>query len=389
MGSGSVSLAALWEKQTMGYLLDHDWPVLLVDFGITSVGVWLGLSHGGVRVGRFCRALSVVASVLFFILVSGHLAGGLGAWMSLDLPHVFTMALVWIPVVVSPVVIAVIFAYRRLYAPRRPGEVEPMQSVSGCRGKSVSGKTLTIAGQAVPEGDETRHFRIVGSTGAGRGTAIREILAGGLTRGDRAVIADPDGEYLRRLYKPERGDVILNPFDPRAARWDLFAEIEQPHDADQLALALIPDTEGLDRNWRGCARTLMASVLRQLHCTGERDLRVLHWLLAMAPAVELRHLLEPTSAAPILARDNGKLFDSLRSMGSALMAPIEHLTRQISGRKVSVRKWIREGKGALFLPYRAREVATLRGLISAWARIAILEALGGEEMDRRLWFVVD
>ena len=49
-------------------------------------------------------------------------------------------------------------------------------------------------------------------------------MAGALARGDRAVIADPDGSYLKRFYDASRGDAILNPFDERAARWDLFAE---------------------------------------------------------------------------------------------------------------------------------------------------------------------
>jgi hypothetical protein len=44
--------------------------------------------------------------------------------------------------------------------------------------------------------------------------------------------------------------VILNPFDERSARWDLFAEIEKPYDVEQLARSLI--SEGADdasREW--------------------------------------------------------------------------------------------------------------------------------------------
>jgi type IV secretory pathway TraG/TraD family ATPase VirD4 len=43
----------------------------------------------------------------------------------------------------------------------------------------------------------------------------------------------------------------------------------------------------------------------------------------------------------------------------------------------------------LFLPYRAGEIASLRSLISTWMRLAIFEAMNGEEGDQRLWFVVD
>jgi type II secretory pathway predicted ATPase ExeA len=41
--------------------------------------------------------------------------------------------------------------------------------------------------------DETKHFKMVGTSGTGKSTAIRELPEGALARGDRAVIADPDG----------------------------------------------------------------------------------------------------------------------------------------------------------------------------------------------------
>src|SRR5579864_9249422 len=106
---------------------------------------------------------------------------------------------------------------------------------------------LTLAGVLLDAEDETKHFKLVGTTGTGKSTAIRELLGAALARGDRAVIADPDGGYLRHFYDAARGDVILNPFEPASARWDLFAEITEPHDVEQLARSLIPDHEGPDR----------------------------------------------------------------------------------------------------------------------------------------------
>ena len=42
---------------------------------------------------------------------------------------------------------------------------------------------------------------MIGTTGTGKSTAIRELLEGALARGDRAVIADPDGGYLAPLLR--------------------------------------------------------------------------------------------------------------------------------------------------------------------------------------------
>lgn len=60
----------------------------------------------------------------------------------------------------------------------------------------------------------------------------------------------------------DRGDEILNPFDPRSCRWDLFAEIRQPYDFDQLAHSLIPDGAGEDRIWQQYAQVFLAALTR-------------------------------------------------------------------------------------------------------------------------------
>src|SRR6202041_3707182 len=113
---------------------------------------------------------------------------------------------------------------------------------------------ITLAGLEVPAQDETKHFKLIGTTATGKRTAIQEILHSALARGDRAVIADPDGGYLRRVYRKDRGDIILNPFDERSVKWDLFSEIRGAHDVEQLARSLIPDHDGQDRSWRAYAR---------------------------------------------------------------------------------------------------------------------------------------
>src|SRR5262245_56237117 len=82
------------------------------------------------------------------------------------------------------------------------------------------GSAIALAGVEVGPADETKHFKIIGTTGTGKSTAITELLDGALDRGDRAIIADPDGGYLTRFHERSRGDVILNPFDPRSVKWD-------------------------------------------------------------------------------------------------------------------------------------------------------------------------
>jgi len=256
--------------------------------------------------------------------------------------------------------------------------------------------SVTLAGIPIPAADETKHFKLIGTTGAGKSTAIAELLSGALDRGDRAVFADPDGGYMRRFFDARRGDVMLGPFEPGAAKWDLFGEIQKEYDIDQLALALIPDHEGSDRSWRGYARTLFAAVTSQARTAGVSDVKELFDLLVVSRKKELELLVAGTPAQPFFEEHNDRMLDSIRSVLGSAVDTLQHVARQES-QPLSVRQWVQAGRGALFIPYRAGQIAALRSTVSAWMRLAIFEAMnqpigesrvGGRE-DRKLWFVVD
>jgi type IV secretory pathway TraG/TraD family ATPase VirD4 len=251
---------------------------------------------------------------------------------------------------------------------------------------------ITLAGIEVPARDETKHFKLIGTTGTGKSTAIQEILTKALARGDRAVIADPDGGYLRRFYQANRGDVILNPFEERSVKWDLFGEIKTPYDVEQLARSLIPDHEGQDRSWRAYARTFFTAVTRQARAGGVDDVAELYRLLVVAKTDELRLLVSGTPAQPFLDEHNSRMFDSIRSVTSSAVGALDYIGQQ-RAEAFSVREWVADkSDGVLFIPYKAGQIAALRSTISAWMRIAIFETMNrGEESaeNRRLWFVVD
>jgi type IV secretory pathway TraG/TraD family ATPase VirD4 len=255
---------------------------------------------------------------------------------------------------------------------------------------------VTLAGVSIPLADEAKHFKIIGTTGTGKSTAIHEILSAALSRGDRAVIADPDGGYLNRYYDPERGDVILNPFDPDARKWDLFGEITEDYDIDQLTRALIPDSGDEDRVWNEYARTLFTEVVRQLRTSDVCDDRELARVLNRADDDELGRMLEGTAAARFFKQGNEKMLASTQAVLASAVRVFEY-TAKHEARPLSVRAWVREGRAGLgkgrgavlFLPYKAAEIAALRRLISAWMRLSIFEAMNGEEGDQRLWFIVD
>jgi hypothetical protein len=85
---------------------------------------------------------------------------------------------------------AIVKMARQVFSPRG-GRISSRSS-----GETSDASSITLADIPVYLEDETKHFKLIGTTGTGKSTAIREILAAALARGDRAMIADPDGGSL-------------------------------------------------------------------------------------------------------------------------------------------------------------------------------------------------
>jgi len=248
---------------------------------------------------------------------------------------------------------------------------------------------LALAGVPIAPHEETQHFKLLGTTGTGKSTAIAALLQQALARGDRAVITDPDGGYAARFFAARRGDVLLNPFEAGSARWDPFAEIRAPWDVEQLASGLIPASDDPSgREWRGYARTFVSAVLRRCCERGVRDTAELWRLLSVAPSAELRPLVAGSAAQPFLEPENARMFGSIRSVAGSAAAALEYLASQ-RARAFAVREWVRGGGGVLFLPYRASQIAALRSILATWMRLAIFEAMERRASAQPLWFVVD
>jgi type IV secretory pathway TraG/TraD family ATPase VirD4 len=251
--------------------------------------------------------------------------------------------------------------------------------------------SLTLAGIPLGLHDESKHFKLIGTTGTGKSTAIRELIGGALDRGDRAVIADPDGGYRQRFFNRYRGDIVLNPFERDSVKWDPLAEVESSYDAAELASALIPSSADPGASeWRAYARTFLAALLRRCREAKRLSSSELWRLLAVAPCEELQAIVAGTPAQPFLDADNARMFGSIRSVAVSAMAAFEHVQAQRAS-TFSIRRWVKEApSGALFIPYKANHIAALRSMIATWLRLAIFEAMSGEEdRDQRLWFVVD
>ncbi|MGH8322926.1 MAG: type IV secretion system DNA-binding domain-containing protein, partial [Steroidobacteraceae bacterium] len=121
---------------------------------------------------------------------------------------------------------------------------------------------------------------------------------------------------------------------------------------------------------------------------GPRDVAELWRLLAIAPSSELRPIVSGTPAQPFLEPDNARMFGSIRSVAGSAAAALAYIKDQRAP-SFSVRNWVQSGRGVLFIPYKAAQIAALRSVIATWMRLSIVETMSYPEQDQRLWFVVD
>ncbi|KRB81078.1 type IV secretion system protein VirD4 [Sphingomonas sp. Root710] len=247
---------------------------------------------------------------------------------------------------------------------------------------------VTLAGVPLSREDETMHVAAIGATGSGKSTALRALMADAIRRGDRQVVADPDGAAMSAFFEP--GDVILNPFDRRCARWDLLGEIERPGDHAFLSQSVLPHLGiGEHDQWITYAQQLLAAALENFGRLGLGTTSDLITMLASGSVAELKLLCQGTAAARYFEPGGEKMLASILGTLAPAVANLRFIAA-LDGAPFSIRQWVRSGTGSLWLPYTANQVAALRGLISCWMNIAILETLSlSPDRDRRIWFHID
>jgi hypothetical protein len=245
-------------------------------------------------------------------------------------------------------------------------------------------RTLTLAGIPIPREIEPLHWLLTGTTGAGKTTAIAEMLDATRARGDRCIICDPNGGYLTHF--AQDGDRLLNPFDSRSERWSLFNEFRKDFDAERLARSVVPDGHGESAAWHGYAQTLLAEILRALVRTGETSTdRLLYWA-SIAPASELAQLLAGTATAGLFDPEAAKALASTRFVLAARLAP----QRYLAPGAFSLRSWLENESGSLFLTWRSDMQTALAPLMGTWVDVLANAVLSlPPDPARRIWLIAD
>lgn len=248
---------------------------------------------------------------------------------------------------------------------------------------------VPIGHARMPRNSEPVHTLIEGAPGTGKTQILKQLVDFVRGRGDTVVVVDSNYDLFDTL--GQSGDVVLGVFDERSPGWLPQNEIQSPADWSALAQSLIGNGQGESAQWHQMAQALFAAVGRGyskiVADAGEPfDHGELFHLLTQASAEELAPFIKGTAAASLGV--NEKALNNVRMTFFATLKFWEYLKPG----DFSVRNWVEMGhdRPSIFIPYKTRELAESKHLISCWLDQLITTAIDlGENRENRVWVIID
>jgi len=236
----------------------------------------------------------------------------------------------------------------------------------------------------IPRSFESSHIMIMGDSGTGKSALQRQLLMQIMERRETAIVYDPALEYTPQFYRPERGDVILNPLDVRCPYWSPSDEVVHEAEALTLATSLFPDKPTENTFFVDGPRKIFAYLLTLKPTPDE----LVWW---MSQEDELDRRLKGTELATFVYRgagpQRGGVLGALNMVADSLKTlPKENDTTQ----RWTTVEWSRHQSGWLFITSIPRFRERLLPLTSLWLDTLVLRLMNqGEPSTRRAWFVLD
>jgi len=253
------------------------------------------------------------------------------------------------------------------------------------QGESMGSKLLPWGrSYAIPKRLESSHIMLMGDTGSGKSSAIRQILRQVKDRGDTAIVYDPAMDFVGEFYSPERDDLILNPLDARCPYWSLPEEIFSPEIATSIAAAFLPDKEYEKAYFTDAPRRVLAHLLRRKPHV--RDL--LRWMsdpeeiAAIVKGTPLAAYLDPGAPA-----QRAGILSSMNMVADSLELLPQYADHNAP--RFATSSWISNRKRWVFLTSSSGYREKLLPLHSVWLDLFILRMMGHCPDAQPVWFVLD
>ncbi|TVV76420.1 type IV secretion system DNA-binding domain-containing protein [Sphingomonas solaris] len=248
-----------------------------------------------------------------------------------------------------------------------------------------------LAGIPYPHRLEQSHTMLIGTTGAGKTTALRKHIAQMRQRQDSAVLFDLTGAYVEAFYDPSR-DTILNPLDQRCPAWTIFNDCRTYSEFTAAAAALIPSDGGSSEPfWALAARTLFIEMCMKLIEKGMTSNKALAENLMTADLKQVHKHLQKTIADPLTAPEAARMAESIRAVFNTNAQVLRFLPDE--GPQYSIRDWMTGDKkpgSILFITSNYTDLEMNRALLTLWSNLAIHSLMTmAKTRSLRTWFMFD
>jgi type IV secretory pathway TraG/TraD family ATPase VirD4 len=236
----------------------------------------------------------------------------------------------------------------------------------------------------IPRDAENKHFLIVGDTGSGKSSVIRQMLYQVEARGDSAIVYDPACEFVKQFYNPHRGDIVLNPLDARMPYWNPSKELRRKAEAKALAVSLYQPEGVSNRFFVEAPQKIFAHLLTYLPTPED----LVKWMSDPAEidrrvkGTEYWMLIDPKAPQ----QRTGVLGSLNMSADSFRLLPKEEETNSAW----TATQWAESRRGWIFITSRPTMREALRPLISLWIDTLVLRLLNEPMPEQKpVWFVID
>ncbi len=259
------------------------------------------------------------------------------------------------------------------------------------RAFSIAGFKYPISGKANSwNASEQSHTLILGSTGSGKTTIIKDLIYQLYKRNQKAIIVDIKGDMIENFYSEKRGDIILNPLDSRGRNWSFFKETNPLKGFSTIAKSLLPKESKSDPIWVDSARGVIAE-LASLYVSENLSMAEFADKILKTDLASLSKLLEQTSASKIINENIEKASLSVLMVLSTYLRPFK--LYQSSENCFSITEWINDPsqQNFLFISSRADVKEDLNPIISTQVDIAInaVRSLTTSSNTPKIWFLLD